>query len=108
EERFPSVGELLVELRKWAANEPVLPMDEKGDAGYQRFVAQLEGAEGSSDSVFSVAPGRGRRRDRSSSVVRANSGPAAEPWPAWLWWVTALLGLGIVALVTMVLIALLQ
>jgi serine/threonine protein kinase len=107
EERFPSAGELLVELRKWAANEPVLPMDEKGDAGYQRFVAQLEGAEGSSDSVFSASPGTARRRERSSSVVRANPGPAAERWPAWLWWVAGLLSLGIVVFVVLVLIALL-
>ncbi len=106
EERFTSAAELLVEFRKWASNEPVLPMDEKGDAGYQRAVALLEGAEGSSDSVLAPSPGTPGRRERSSSIIRANPGPAGAPSPAWLWWGVGLLGSGIVILLILVIIAL--
>lgn len=90
--RFPSAAAVRDVLLPWAAGEPELPLDQPGDAVFQRAVAALEAAELNSDMVLDV-------------IVEPSPVPA-EPAPnrgdLWIifslvaFWVFLLLVLGIV------------
>ena len=45
ERRFPHAGAARAELLKWTMGEQELPLDQPGDAGYQKSLAALENAD---------------------------------------------------------------
>jgi serine/threonine protein kinase len=106
EDRFASAADVQEEFRKWLSGEPALPMDQKGDAGYQHAIAVLEASEGSTDTLEPMPAEEAPPPDRTSSVVRVNSQPAVERPPAWVWWLMGFLGFGIVVLLVLVVVVL--
>jgi hypothetical protein len=106
EDRFVSAAEVQEEFRKWLSGEPALPMDQKGDIGYQHAIAVLEATEGSTDTLEPMPAEEALPPERTSSVVRVNSEPAVERPPAWVWWLMGFLGFGIVVLLVLVVVVL--
>jgi serine/threonine protein kinase len=73
EYRFPSAAVLRQELIPWSLGEHVLPLDEKGDQGYQQAVAALAVEEVPAELIAEAIPvedaGPPPRKERTSSLV---------------------------------------
>ena len=55
-QRFPSAAVLHEELLRWASGEPVLPLDQPGDQGYENAVLALNAVDLPGDSLPEINP----------------------------------------------------
>lgn len=93
DDRPPSAAAVEEELRAWASEEPVLPMDRHEDPSYEQSIAELQTAEPSAE--YSLPSISGPEIDLSSELLR----PAEATSRVWPVWATLLLvSIGIVLL----------
>jgi serine/threonine protein kinase len=111
EDRFASAEDLRAALDRWTSGQPVLPMDQKDDEGYQQAVAVLETADVSTTElsmpvipeIVSAQPAA----DRPSSVV-LDRVTIALAHPNQLWWLVAAIGVSSLLLIGLVVLLLSQ
>jgi serine/threonine protein kinase len=104
EKRFASAYDVRGELLAWASGDPVLPMDQQGDSGFQRAVTELEAGEVASDLI-------GKDIVESDKAAR----PSAQALPSnqelrkdYLWIVLGLIGFWLIVLIGLGLVVLLR
>jgi serine/threonine protein kinase len=110
EQRWPSAHALREELLPWSSHEPVLPLDQHGDAAYQAAITTLARAEVSTDLITdvlvlpAVSGPDPEAVSFSASVVAASSGGTKSEY-LWLglglvgFWLILLLVLGLILLI---------
>jgi serine/threonine protein kinase len=98
DDRPPSAAAVEEELRAWASDEPVLPMDRREDSTYERSISVLQSAEPSAE--YSL-PSISSPEIDLSSELRLAEGPS-RGWPVWATLLLVSIGivlLGVAALV---------
>jgi len=102
EKRFASAYDVRGELLAWASGDPVLPMDQQGDKGFQQAVSELEAGEVADELISADV----LEPEKSKKSIEAELPTKQQLRRDYLWiilgllgfWLIVLTGLGIVVL----------